>query len=36
VLVADAAFEGAAELCAGDPEAAGGRDLVLVGALSDA
>jgi anti-sigma regulatory factor (Ser/Thr protein kinase) len=36
VLVADCAFEGAAELRAVDPEAAGGRGLVLVGALSDA
>ena len=33
---ADCAFEGAAELRAVDPEAAGGRGLVLVGALSDA
>jgi hypothetical protein len=36
VLVADAALEGTAELRAVDPEAAGGRGLVLVGALSDA
>jgi serine phosphatase RsbU (regulator of sigma subunit)/anti-sigma regulatory factor (Ser/Thr protein kinase) len=36
VLVADSAFEGATEIRHGDPEAAGGRGLVLVDALSDA